>query len=84
MNPSTTHDTDFHVGQIVELQAQPCRLPCPADCGCVTQAARNGHQGAVLNIQLSLDDANDYYQIDGLDFIVYGDELRAVEPAVQA
>lgn len=77
MNPSSITETDYQVGQLVELQAELCRLPCEDDCGCREQVAHNGHQGVVLNAYPTA--AGDgYYRVDGLAWLAYGDELRAV------
>jgi hypothetical protein len=80
--PSIDLEHQYHVGQLVELHAEICTAPCESDCGCREMVARNGHQGAVLNVQppLSRLAGVPYYQVDGLDWVVYGDELRTVEP----
>ena len=77
--PSIDQDQEFHVGDIVELHATVCRTYCESDCGCREMVARNGHQGAVLNVQHSLFGGEPYYRVDGLDFLIYGHELRAVQ-----
>jgi hypothetical protein len=77
VHDSTLTDTDFQVGQLVELQAEPCRLPCEPDCGCRELAARNGHLGHVLNVQPPLIGGEPYYQVEGIDQVLYAYELRA-------
>lgn len=73
-----TTETEYRVGELVELHATICDYPCPDDCGCLSLAARNGHQGAVLAVQPPMFGGVAYYQVDGIDSLVYGDELRAV------
>ncbi len=82
MNATTTTDTEYQIGDIVELHAEVCTCPCEPDCGCREMVALNGHQGEVLAVQHPLCRLTGlpYYQVDGLDFVVYADELRAVQP----
>ena len=77
MDASTITDTDYQVGDIVELHAEICRTPCENDCACRALAARNGHTGPILNVQPPLFGGEAYYQIDGIDQLLYAYELRA-------
>jgi hypothetical protein len=80
MDASTITDTDYQVGDIVELCAEPCRTRCENDCACRALAARNGHTGHVLNVQAPLFGGEAYYQVDGIDQLLYAYELRAATP----
>lgn len=81
---NVTDDIDFKVGDLVEIHAEPCRPPlqCGPDCGCLELAARNGHVGAILNVQHPLSrfpGAEPYYQVDGIDMVLSAAEFRAVQ-----
>lgn len=77
--PSIEADTEFHVGQIVELHATVCTAPCESDCGCREMVSRNGHQGAVLAVQPPMFGGEPHYRVDGIDSVLYAYELRAVK-----
>lgn len=77
--PSIDLEQEFHVGQLVELQASLCTAPCEQDCGCREQVARNGHVGEIVAVHTPMFGGAGYYQVDGLDWLIYGDELRAVQ-----